>query len=780
MGVVESAKPLTDSDAVRKQVCRSVLRAVLDLCGGIGDDNDQDDVRTIDDNEEERNHPNNSHGKTSRPTTTRTTTFWKEWVPQTITQTSTAVDQNLQGKPWDFEIRTGTSLYHRFKNRGEAELDLVSNLGLRRTVRSALEMGQLLSDWMQEQRHYDYDDDEEYGDDDGIIEPRSCAGGGFHKRHSSCSLSSSSSSSLLEGFYMSVSPKSGFILLVSPRRRQALYELAERWPCPNCCQWLRGSKGLWWHQQQQHGNNHATATAQATQTRQLMIGHHALVVYNSNNNDRNNPLHCLTSPSSRQHTASKDDKTRSNSAETEERAAIMTNTTLRRTSTESTIKTPFQLAAEGDLNGLKRLVEARRLNPMTNLDNNGASVLLWAAGGGQLNIVRYLVEECKCDPNQAQHQNQQRGFGGRTALHWAARKGHVHVVEYLLSKVRDGSSDGHGDGDDETQAVDLEAQTADGTTALAWAAWQAHLSVLHILYQHGANVQTVNNYGCNAALWAAQGGPTPAVDRAVRNTQASLNNGDDKQTKSSGEQRVVFTLQWLDSVGCDLYQINHNGHGILHKAAQRNRIQVARWFLNKLHEDHPSILDAANKKDVLDHDDKTNNNTSCSRVNHDVKNTNNSSGDHRRIFEISLQLIAPDEEGCTPSDLAGMEGHGELAHFLALSERQLVSKLAHWSRCYLEQEVPHESETHRTASSALWWPSWLAAASEAAPTTSTTMTVSSSPSSSQGEAKEDTRNNEEGPMSWGPGYGVQRLQLLFPNSMLRLNQETCDDVPTHL
>ena len=66
------------------------------------------------------------------------TTFWKEWVLQTIMQTSTAVDQNLQGKPWDFEIRPGTSLYHRFKNRGEAKLGYGSPFDGRERDRNTL------------------------------------------------------------------------------------------------------------------------------------------------------------------------------------------------------------------------------------------------------------------------------------------------------------------------------------------------------------------------------------------------------------------------------------------------------------------------------------------------------------------------------------------------------------------------------------------------------------------------------------------------------------------
>lgn len=224
-------------------------------------------------------------------------------------------------------------------------------------------------------------------------------------------------------------------------------------------------------------------------------------------------------------------------------------------------------------------------NPAKEVDTKGASTLMWAAGGGHMDMVRFLVIECACDPNQPQRGK--RSFSGRTPLHWAARNGHVKVVEYLVTECK----------------VDLEAATTDGTTAFCWASWQGHLPIMNFLSEHGCNINSVNSFGCNAVLWAAQG------------------NSD------------LATIQWLQAQGCEMTRVNSNGHGVLHKAAQRGQLAVCEWFFDTWIE------------------------TST--------DTN-----------VSLQLVAPDLEGWCPSDLAGMEGHHDLARILADREMHLITKLA--------------------------------------------------------------------------------------------------------
>ncbi len=209
---------------------------------------------------------------------------------------------------------------------------------------------------------------------------------------------------------------------------------------------------------------------------------------------------------------------------------------------------------------------------------------MWAAGSGHLNIVRYLQEECGCDPNQSQQGK--RSFSGRTSLHWAARNGHLEVVEYLVLECH----------------VDLEAATSDGTTAFCWASWQGHIAIMKFLRKNGCNIHSVNSFGCNAVLWAAQG---------------------------NGDTNIMI---WLQDNGCEMTKVNNNGHGVLHKAAQRGQVAVCNWFFETW------VKSSCDSKNVL-------------------------------------RLIGPDIDAWCPSDLAGMEGHKDLAILVAEMEMGLIKNL---------------------------------------------------------------------------------------------------------
>ncbi|KAL6952094.1 hypothetical protein U1Q18_051914 [Sarracenia purpurea var. burkii] len=86
-----------------------------------------------------------------------------------------------------------------------------------------------------------------------------------------------------------------------------------------------------------------------------------------------------------------------------------------------TQKTIFDWVKEGDLEKLK----TKNFDPNCQ-DDQGLALLHWAADRGDLDIVRYLVEEKKANMDCLDNE-------GQTALHYAAACGYPTVVEYLIN-----------------------------------------------------------------------------------------------------------------------------------------------------------------------------------------------------------------------------------------------------------------------------------------------------------------------------------------------------------
>jgi ankyrin repeat protein len=224
---------------------------------------------------------------------------------------------------------------------------------------------------------------------------------------------------------------------------------------------------------------------------------------------------------------------------------------------------PAGLAAArgGDLPALCALLHAGTFQPASSCDRHGSSALMFAAGQGHLHVCRYLVDQCRVDPSAGQPD-------GRTALLWACRNGQLDVCRYLV----------------DTCGVDAAQTTKDGTSGFHWAVWKSHRHVCAWLISLGrVDWKALNAYGCNAGQWAAQSGD-------------------------------VDSLAWLHAQGLDLGVLNHNGHSVLHKAAQKGRAEACDWLL--------------------------------------------------RHAGLGKRHMRADSDGNTPARMAAAEGHAELAQWL--------------------------------------------------------------------------------------------------------------------
>ena len=436
----------------------------------------------------------------------------------------------MDGKPHDVECRAALSLFHIIRNslgnKGASNnnkknvdndgkkqkrkkkknqtansnnnanglsFELISELGTQRQISSATSLANLLS-----------------------LE--------LEKELLSSSSSTSSFKSNTIQFFDIRSNESGIIHMISNKRSNKLHQ-AGKLPCSHCVRWFKGQKGLWWHQLQAHNITYASATesaADAVNCLAVVVFQEVVqrsVLVTESVIDGDDDVVAVLEPS-----------------------LVENNETSAAAEVEVELD-PFEMVKAGNLDAFVTTVESKSFSPATEIDRNGATALHWASGVGDVSFVKYLVDTCKCDPNQPQ--KAKRAFRGRTPLHWASRNGHLEVVKYLVSNCAD---------------VDINATTQDGTTAFCWASWQCHLDIMRYLRDAGCDIHTENSFGCNAVLWTAQGDAT------------------------------VETLSWLWQAGMNFYTVNANGHTALHKAAQRGSITACEWIVDTFMRDDPRGL----------------------------------------------------------------------------------------------------------------------------------------------------------------------------------------------
>jgi ankyrin repeat protein len=223
--------------------------------------------------------------------------------------------------------------------------------------------------------------------------------------------------------------QSGIICMVTPKRVEYLHSIG-RLSCSRCTKWVKGEKGLWWHCQKEHNLDHSIATAIASSS--TGVNEFSMVVYRSQSED--------------------------NVARTRTFDATSTNACV---PIEKKTDPYFQIIKDGDLQQLVFFLEKNEgYNVITYNDRNGASALHWAAGCGHIDIVKFLIEQHKCLPDQGQ--KGKRSFRNRTPLHWACRNGHLGIVKYFVEECN----------------VDIDTITIDGTTAFCWSCWQGHEDVM--------------------------------------------------------------------------------------------------------------------------------------------------------------------------------------------------------------------------------------------------------------------------------------------------------------
>ncbi|WCR59677.1 MAG: Phosphocholine transferase AnkX [Wolbachia endosymbiont of Ctenocephalides felis wCfeF] len=144
-------------------------------------------------------------------------------------------------------------------------------------------------------------------------------------------------------------------------------------------------------------------------------------------------------------------------------------------------------AKYGDLNEVKGLI-----NQEASLDakySNGETVMHFAAYGGNLDIVKYLVVDAK-------NSLEIKDNSDRVPLHYAAYNGKLDVVKYFIDEKK----------------VDANIKDKDGCTPLYWASWSGHLDVAEYLVNKGADISAKGKDGKTPLDIARNKGHSNIVD----------------------------------------------------------------------------------------------------------------------------------------------------------------------------------------------------------------------------------------------------------------------------
>jgi ankyrin repeat protein len=208
----------------------------------------------------------------------------------------------------------------------------------------------------------------------------------------------------------------------------------------------------------------------------------------------------------------------------------------------------LRAAENGQLDTLKYLVEERGADTNTRTDR-GDIPLHRAASCGHPNVIKYLVDEQKADINA-------RDKNGATLLHTAARDGHPNVVTFCLERRLDINASDHHDWTPLQTAASggnldvvklLVARKADinirddaGNTLLHKAAAGKHLDVVTFFLEQGLDINAKNQAGETPLVCAVKQIGSPKDEKLVELVRLLLEKG--ATTDIEGWPAILSTI----------------------------------------------------------------------------------------------------------------------------------------------------------------------------------------------------------------------------------------------
>jgi ankyrin repeat protein len=232
----------------------------------------------------------------------------------------------------------------------------------------------------------------------------------------------------------------------------------------------------------------------------------------------------------------------------------------------------------GDHVEFKRLVEEGHVNPRSEEAKDpsfGASPVYWASKQGQLHILKYLLEEKKCDVMG-------KNAHGDAPLHGAALGGSVDVMRYLVTR----------------KGCDPMCRGWNGRTPLHCACRNGHLTAaMYLIVELGIYASCRDDFDSTPIHAAAQFGTLEVTKYLVEEERCDVMI----KNKSGGDALCVAALGGkLDIVQyliqerkCDPMTRGIYGRHPIHFACGYGHLNVVKYFADELNVD-PSCKDAQN------------------------------------------------------------------------------------------------------------------------------------------------------------------------------------------
>ena len=224
---------------------------------------------------------------------------------------------------------------------------------------------------------------------------------------------------------------------------------------------------------------------------------------------------------------------------------------------------------------VKYLIESCHCDPNCK-NEDGLTPLHYAAYGGHMEIVKHLIESCHCDPNC-------KNEDGLTPLHYAAYGGQMEIVKHLIESCH----------------CDPNCKDEDGLTPLPCATYEGHMEIVKYLIETcHCDPNCKDKYALTQLHYATYGGHMEIVKYLIESCHCDPNckDGDEKtplhNATDGGHMEIVKHL--IESCHCDPNCKDKDARTPLHCATDGGHMEIVKYLIESCHCD-PNCKDGDEK-----------------------------------------------------------------------------------------------------------------------------------------------------------------------------------------